>query len=325
MNTFPILSRAHSDTYNDSDMGSLLVRSPWETHHKPATTNISPPRYWLFDLPPPPTIANVVVEEYTSSQFGFMAEEYDHHQSPGIVPVNSSLELQPNDKECSRPISSCTKKAFHNDRERHRRKTLKMLFSQLGSLLPIINRKGKPSIPNTVSRVVKYIPVLRNEIEKLKRKRAKLIDGTKQSIRASSKSVSTGAEGLVEFMGPPPLPAITGSPDHVKVTVKAGFGSSQMIATICNSRVCILFSTLLVLLGKEGLDVLNSSTFISQDKVCHNLHLEMIAGRSEVDPNLLEMKLLLLFSAKTSPDMRELKCQKTSKELHLNANVSTEI
>lgn len=169
---------------------------------------------------------------------------------------------------------------------------------------------GKPSIPNTVSRVVKYIPVLRNEIEKLKRKRVKLIDGTKQSICASylvsSKSVrSNGAEGLVEFMGPPPLPVITGSPDHVEVTVKAGFGSSQMIVTICNSRVGILFSTLLVLLGKVGLDVLNASTFISQDKVCHNLHLEMIAGKSEVDPNLLQMKLLLLFSAKTSPDMRD--------------------
>lgn len=139
MNTFPIFSRAHTDTYNDSFIGSLLVHSPWETHHQPATTKC-PPRYWLFDQPPPPTTDNVVLHEYTSSQFGFMVEEYHHHQSPGILPINSS-ELQPYDKEYSGPTSSCTKKALHNARERHRRKTLKVLYSQLSSLLPNLNPK----------------------------------------------------------------------------------------------------------------------------------------------------------------------------------------
>lgn len=315
MNTFPIFSRPHTDTYSDSEMGSLLLHSPWETHAQP--------RYWLFDQPPPPTIDNVVVEEYGRNQLEFMHEEYHHRQSPGMVPVNSCLELQPNDKEYSRSISSGTKKALHNARERHRRKTLKVLFSQLCSLLPITNPK-KLSIPNTVSRVLKYIPQLRNEIEKLKKKRAKLRAATKQSICASSLVGSkyariTGAEGLIEFMRPPPLPANTGSPDHLTVTVNAVFGSSEMMVTICNCGVGILFSTLLVFLGKEGLDLLNASTFTFQDKVFHNLHLEMMAERSEVDPNLLEKKLLLLFSDKTSPHNR------ASKQLHLNGNVLKEM
>nr|UFA45740.1 bHLH45 [Pinus massoniana] len=305
MNTFPIFSRSHTDTYNDSFIGSLFVHSPWETHHQPATTKC-PPRYWLFDQPPPLTTDNVVLDEYTSSQFGFMPEEYHYHQSPGILPINS-LELQPYDKEYSGPTSSCTKKAFHNARERHRRKTLKVLYSQLSSLLPNLNPKKKLSIPNTVSRVLKYIPELLNKVEKLNRKRAKLIAATKQSIRGSSvvgsKSARiTGAKELIEFMrSPPPLPANTGSPNHLSVAVNEGFGSSEMIVTICNCRVGILFSTLLVFLGMEGLDVLNASTFISQDKVCYNLHLQMIAGRGQLDPNLLQKKLLSLFSHKSSP------------------------
>lgn len=307
MNTFPVFSPANTDTCNDSFIGSLLVHSPCEAHHQPATTKC-PPRYWLFDQPPPPTTDNVVLDEYASSPFGFMPEEYHHSQSPGILPINS-LELQPYDREYSVPTSSCTKKALHNARERDRRKTLKVLYSQLSSLLPNLNPKKKLSIPNTVSRVLKYIPELLNKIEKLKRKRAKLIAATKQSIRASSlvgsKSARiTGAEGLIEFMRSRPLLANTGSPDHLIVTVDAAFGSSEMIVTICNRRFGIFFSTLLVFLGKEGLDVLNASTFINQDTVYHYLHLQMIAGRSQVDPNLLQKKLLLLCSDKTSPHNR---------------------
>ena len=138
MSTFPFFRLAHTDTYNDSDMGSLLLHSPWEALHEP--TIITPPICWQFDHQQLPTTDNVVLDEHTRSQFGFMHEKYYHHQSPWILPVKSS-ELQPNGEEYSGPI---TKKAFHNARERHRRNKLKVLYSQLRSLLPDLNPKVNP-------------------------------------------------------------------------------------------------------------------------------------------------------------------------------------
>lgn len=147
------------------------------------------------------------------------------------------------------------------------------------SLLLNCHLQKKPSIPNTVSRILKYIPELRKEIEKLIRKRAKFLAATKQSIAASSLVISksgsnTGAERLIDFKHSPPS-ATLGSPDHLIVTVNAALESSQMMITIYNCRVGFPFSSLFVLLGKERFDVLNASTFIYQDKVYYNLHLEV--------------------------------------------------
>jgi hypothetical protein len=91
MSTFPFFRLVHTDTYNDSDMGSLLLHSPWEALHEP--TIITPPICWQFDHQQLPTTDNVVLDEQTRSQFGFMHEKYYHHQSPWILPVKSS-ELQ---------------------------------------------------------------------------------------------------------------------------------------------------------------------------------------------------------------------------------------
>jgi hypothetical protein len=113
----------------------------------------------------------------------------------------------------------------------------------------------KPSIPNTVSRILKYIPELRKEIEKLIRKRAKFLAATKQSIAASSLVISksgsnTGAERLIDFKHSPPS-ATLGSPDHLIVTVNEALESSQMMITIYNCRVGFPFSSLFVLLERR--------------------------------------------------------------------------
>jgi len=198
------------------------------------------------------------------------------------------------------PINSSTRKALHNAREQERRKVLRRLYSQLRSLLPNQNSKRKLSIPNTVCRALKYIPELRNQIRKLSRERTKLLDSTKRSIPENSvvtskSACNTGAEGLTDLTHAPLPPAALGSPEPI-VTVNAALWSSQMMITISNCRVGLLFSRLLVLFEKEGLDVLDASTFKCQDKVCFNLHLEILAGRSKVDTNFLQKKLVRLVS-----------------------------
>lgn len=101
---------------------------------------------------------------------------------------------------------------------------------------------------------------------------------------------------------PPPSGSLA-SPDRPTVTVNAELGRSQIMITIYNCRLGFRFSRLLSLLEKEGLDVLNASSFMSQDKVCYDLHLEMIAGRSEIDKNILQKKLLTLLCDKSFTDI----------------------
>ncbi|KAD3336263.1 hypothetical protein R6Q59_028511 [Mikania micrantha] len=67
------------------------------------------------------------------------------------------------------------KKLNHNASERDRRKRVNDLYAFLRSLLPISSdEKKKLSIPRTVSRVLKYIPELQNEVHMLRRKKEKL-------------------------------------------------------------------------------------------------------------------------------------------------------
>ncbi|KAL2226032.1 transcription factor ORG2 [Sesamum indicum] len=67
------------------------------------------------------------------------------------------------------------KKLNHNASERDRRKRMNSLYSSLRSLLPPEDQTRKLSIPATVSRVVKYIPELQREVERLTEKKEKLM------------------------------------------------------------------------------------------------------------------------------------------------------
>ncbi|KAK4404775.1 Transcription factor ORG2 [Sesamum angolense] len=67
------------------------------------------------------------------------------------------------------------KKLNHNASERDRRKRMNSLYSSLRLLLPPEDQTRKLSIPATVSRVVKYIPELQREVERLTEKKEKLM------------------------------------------------------------------------------------------------------------------------------------------------------
>lgn len=316
MNAFSVFSGAHTEVYNDLDRHSFLEHKPWETYQQPSI-NMIPPAYCQFGQPPPPppsTTDNILLDEHSTGQFGLMHEKYCNSlAAQAILPVKSS-ELLPNYEEHSVPIKAFMQKVFHNARERRRRKVLKVLYSQLHSLIPNQNSKRKLSIPNTVGRVLNYIPELRNEIEKLSSERAELLAGKLRSqneklnteraelLASTERSIpesGTGAEELIDLMRSPAPLAALGSHDAIVTVNTAALGHSQMIITIYKRRGGFLLSKLLVLLEKEGLDVLNASTFFSEDKVCHSLHLEMFAGKSEVDTHVLQKKLLKLLSQKT--------------------------
>ncbi|XP_022966445.1 transcription factor bHLH101-like [Cucurbita maxima] len=63
------------------------------------------------------------------------------------------------------------KKLKHNASERDRRKKMNSLYTSLRCLLPSTNRTKTMSNPATISRALKYIPELRQQVEELRRRK----------------------------------------------------------------------------------------------------------------------------------------------------------
>lgn len=317
MRVFPLFSSKETGNvaaanYNPTNKmeypnSSLCNAAAAETDsQQPERINIFWPAYWQqLDKQMQSGSDNLTLKHNT--QFVMHTHNHDPEQH---LPVNSDQLQKLIDEDSVTNLPCSTKKAFHNAVERHRRNKLKVLYSELRSLLPNPNPKRKLSIPNTVGRVLKYIPELRNQIEELGRKRAELLTATKRICNNSavtSKSC-TGAseqEFMNEFKHSPQ--ETLSSP--INVTVNSSLGSSELLITILACKTGFSFSTLLLVLEKEGLDLLNASTFLSQHGICHNLHLRMRSaevessniigtGRSEMNTNL-EKKLVTILCEKS--------------------------
>ncbi|XP_078179267.1 protein IRON-RELATED TRANSCRIPTION FACTOR 2-like isoform X2 [Carex rostrata] len=81
----------------------------------------------------------------------------------------------PSPKEDPSSSNHFHKKVNHNAYERDRRKKLNRLYLSLRMLLPEAERSKKMGIPVTVSRVLKYIPELQKQVEKMTKKKQQLL------------------------------------------------------------------------------------------------------------------------------------------------------
>jgi len=266
-----LATHAHPEAYDL--VRSCLSKAAGEIQTNKSAMNTNPSSYWQFDPTP-----------YDDAVLDF-------GQPHQILLANSE---QPNGEDSApKPFA---RKAFHNARERHRRKKLNVLYSDLRSLLPKTNSKRKLSIPKTVSRVLRYIPELRNEIQQLAKQRDQLVS----SMKASSEVSKSASVEQADVMEPHPAP---GSCDPPVVKVHAPLGHSELIITVSTSKDGIQLSAILFALEGEGLELLNSSTFISENKVHHHLHLQITSQKTEFDTNLLQNKLSMLCE-KSLPALR---------------------
>ncbi|XP_022855256.1 transcription factor ORG2-like isoform X2 [Olea europaea var. sylvestris] len=154
------------------------------------------------------------------------------------------------------------KKIDHNASERDRRKRINTLDYTLRSLLPVADQRKRLSIPLTVSRVLKYVPELQKEVERLLEKKENLV------ARISKQ------ENSIQYR---------------KQRRTADHQSSILAVSanrICDRDVVIQlsklktktgsFSEALLELEQEGILVLNASSFESFDgRVFYNLHLQV--------------------------------------------------
>ncbi|CAE6076496.1 unnamed protein product [Arabidopsis arenosa] len=91
-----------------------------------------------------------------------------HHQNS--LEVSASSE---GNEIANNPVVA--KKLNHNASERDRRKKINSLFSSLRSCLPVSDQSKKLSIPETVSKSLKYIPELQQKVKKLIQKKEELL------------------------------------------------------------------------------------------------------------------------------------------------------
>nr|CAA8287272.1 Unknown [Brassica oleracea]CAA8391879.1 Unknown [Brassica oleracea]CAA8403482.1 Unknown [Brassica oleracea] len=153
-----------------------------------------------------------------------------------------------------------TKKLNHNASERVRRKKINSLFSSLRSCLPASDQT-KLSIPQTVSRSLKYIPELQEQVKKLIQKKDELL------VRVS------GQKAIEHYVEPQPKAVAR----YVSTISATKLGDNELMVQISSSRNHnFSISNVLSGLEEDGFVLVDVSSSRSQgERLFYTLHLQM--------------------------------------------------
>uniref|UniRef100_A0ACD5XFZ0 Uncharacterized protein n=1 Tax=Avena sativa TaxID=4498 RepID=A0ACD5XFZ0_AVESA len=147
--------------------------------------------------------------------------------------------------------SGSHRKINHNAYERDRRKQLNGLYSSLRSLLPDTDHTKKLSIPITVTKVLKYIPELK-QVEGLEKK--------EELTRASCKP---GVLTMKENTAP-----------IVSATCIDDRNIMVQVSLLSNMTGALSMSKCIRMLDNEGLRLFSSSTSTFHNRTFYSLHLQ---------------------------------------------------
>ncbi|KAJ4905043.1 Transcription factor ORG2 [Raphanus sativus] len=154
-----------------------------------------------------------------------------------------------------------TKKLNHNASERDRRKKINSLFSSLRSCLPASDQSKKLSISATVSRGLKYIPELEEQVKKLLQKKEELL------VRVS------GQRDIEHYVKPQPKTVAC----YVSTVSATKLGDNEVMVQISSSKIHnFSISTVLTGLEEDGFVLVDISSSRSQgERLFYALHLQM--------------------------------------------------
>ncbi|XP_030540830.1 transcription factor ORG2-like [Rhodamnia argentea] len=188
--------------------------------------------------------------------------------------------------------ATMVKKLNHNASERDRRKKMNGVYSTLRSLLPATDQMQKLSIPTTVSRALKYIPELQQQVEKLTREKENLLSRT-NATRDRDYCTKKG-EGSLQNVAP----SIS----------TARLSESEVAVQICTPKVMahqtVDFSEVLLTLDCHGFSLISSSTFEScgGTRTFYNLHVQVERSWG-TECEALKEKLSALFDHRMRSDV----------------------
>ncbi|XP_015055389.2 transcription factor ORG2-like [Solanum pennellii] len=175
------------------------------------------------------------------------------------------------------------KKLNHNASERDRRKKINDLYSSLRSLLPPSDHMKKPSIPSTISKILKYIPELQSEVERLVQKKEEF-----------TSTYVFNRQNLGDFTK--------------QKRIKGGIENSSFVIStskLSDKEIVVQISTLKINKGSigeaisqledEGLVLLNATSFETfEDRVFYTLHFQ-VERSMVVEIDMLRDKLSSYF------------------------------
>ncbi|KAJ4723539.1 Transcription factor ORG2-like [Melia azedarach] len=161
------------------------------------------------------------------------------------------------------------KKLYHNATERDRRKKMNDLYSALRSLLPDADQTKKLSIPATVSRVVKYLPELQQQVKRLEEKKKELLS-----------KISTQHDDLINIVHQQKQKQVVVGSNLFSVSASKLTEREILIhISTYNTNNCPLLSEILLHLQDQdpSLLLLSASSFesVSGGRVFYSLHLQV--------------------------------------------------
>ncbi|KAF8104299.1 hypothetical protein N665_0175s0026 [Sinapis alba] len=174
-----------------------------------------------------------------------------------------------------------TKKLNHNASERDRRKKINSLFSSLRSCLPASDQSKKLSIPQTVSRSLKYIPELQEEVKKLIQKKEELL------VRVS------GQKDIEHHVKQQPKVVAR----YVSTVSATMLGDKELMVQISSSKVHnFSISNVLSGLEEDGFVLVDVSSSRSHgERVFYTLHLQVDMNIDDDKLNCTELSQRILY------------------------------
>ncbi|ESQ44379.1 hypothetical protein EUTSA_v10006191mg [Eutrema salsugineum] len=153
------------------------------------------------------------------------------------------------------------KKLNHNASERDRRKKINSMFSSLRSCLPASDQSKKLSIPQTVSRSLRYIPELQEQVKKLIQKKEELL------VRVS------GQSDTEQYNKRQPKAVAR----YVSTVSTTRLGDNEVMVQISSSKIHnFSISNVLSGLEEDGLVLVDVSSSRSHcERLFYTLHLRV--------------------------------------------------
>ncbi|KAK9154670.1 hypothetical protein Sjap_002150 [Stephania japonica] len=213
----------------------------------------------------------------------------DDHQL--FMDLDHAQKLSDHDHCTTASDPTKAKRINHNASERDRRKKLNTLYSSLRSLLPASDQSKKLSIPGTVSRVLKYIPELQKQVERLVQRKEELLSSI--SKQGNDHDVNGN---LMMTASKQRKSALKQSFSRVSTSL---IDDKEVLVQICALKLKRnQLSEVLLNLEREDLQILNASSFATAGhRVFYTLHFQVNdIKRVECEP--LNEKIMYLFERK---------------------------
>nr|UFA45746.1 bHLH52 [Pinus massoniana] len=161
------------------------------------------------------------------------------------------------------PSSITADKRNHKMIERQRRKEMKVLFSQLRSLLPEENLRGKRTVSEQVLEAVNYVYHLQRKVEGLSSQRETMKVNSDQNAKVS----------LEKFCNE--TPQFVGSDGECPAVKINSAGSAVQILTNALENE-IAYSDILFALEHSEPEIVNAASSAINNKVYHTIHAKVL-------------------------------------------------